>query len=162
MLKPHVIILAALCAGFVSCESSARDRGPNLDSVKTTAYTHSEADHLKYRTASAVGTKLKYGETRSAAADWSVYPVGTVFKIDGDSHKYEVDDYGSALVGTQTIDLYKPDKASMKQWGARNVAITVLKWGSTARSLAILKEREKKAPHIAQMVREIQHKSSTG
>ena len=156
MLKLRLPVLAALCAGSVSCESTANSREPHITDVKTTAYTHTESDHLKYKVSTAAGGKLKYGDTRSAAADWSVYPVGTVFKIEGDSHLYEVDDYGSALVGTRTIDLYKPSKASMKEWGARKVDINVVRWGSTSQSLAILKPRVNKAPHIAQMIKEIQ------
>src|SRR6478672_13822415 len=104
----RLLPLAALCAGLVSCESTGSGGGnaTHIEGVKTTAYTHTESDHKKYKQDSAVGSTLKYGNTRSAAADWSVYPVGTVFKIQGDNHMYEIDDYGSALVGTNTIDLY--------------------------------------------------------
>ena len=97
---------------------------------------------------------------RSAAADWSVYPVGTVFQIEGDPSVYEIDDYGSALVGTQTIDIYKPSKATMNQWGVRNVNINVLQWGSFDKSLAILKPREKKALHVREMAQKIRRGSA--
>jgi 3D (Asp-Asp-Asp) domain-containing protein len=162
MLKLRLPVLAALCAGSVSCEATDKEGAPRISNVKTTAYTHTESDHLKHGVSTAAGGTLKYGATRSAAADWSVYPVGTVFKIQGDQHLYEVDDYGSALVGTRTIDLYKPSKASMNEWGARKVDIRVVKWGSTTQSLAILKPRAKKAPHIAQMIDEIQGKRPAG
>ena len=77
--------------------------------VRTTAYTHSERDHLAYGPRNAVGTALKYtSSVRSAAADWSVYPLGTTFRIKGQPYLYVVDDYGSALVGTGTIDIYQP------------------------------------------------------
>lgn len=155
MLKLQLLLLAALCSSSVSCECAADNRASRITNVKTTAYTHSERDHLKFRKATAAGGSLKYGTTRSAAADWSVYPVGTVFRIDGDQHLYEVDDYGSALVGTRTIDLYKPSKASMNEWGARHVDIHVVKWGSTSESLSILKPRAKKSPHVAQMISEL-------
>jgi 3D (Asp-Asp-Asp) domain-containing protein len=112
-----------------------------ITSVRTTAYTHGESDHIIYGARTAVGTQLKYGNVRSAAADWSVYPVGTIFQIEGLPYVYQVDDYGSALVGTNTIDLYKPDKATMKAWGVRNVNIRVLKWGSFSKSLSIMKDR---------------------
>lgn len=94
---------------------------------------------------------LKYGQLRSAAADWSVYPVGTVFQIEGDVSLYIVDDYGSALVGTRTIDLYKPSSYSMNLWGVRKVNIRIVKWGSFSKSLAILKPRQK-ASHVRAMV----------
>jgi 3D (Asp-Asp-Asp) domain-containing protein len=157
----RLLPLAALCAGLVSCESTGSGGGRNathIEGVKTTAYTHTESDHKRYKQDSAVGSTLKYGDTRSAAADWSVYPVGTVFKIQGDNHKYEIDDYGSALVGTNTIDLYKPSKAEMNQWGARHVNIEVVKWGSFSRSIAIMKERQKAAP-VKKMVQRIAENS---
>lgn len=92
---------------------------------------------------------------RSAATDWSVYPVGTVFQIDGDPYVYEVDDYGSALVGTNTIDIYKPDKSEMNNWGVRNVNIKVLRWGSFSKSLAIMRDRTKNS-HVRKMVERIE------
>ncbi len=126
--------------------------GQILHGVRTTAYTHSEADHIQYGARTAAGTSLKYGQLRSAAADWSVYPVGTVFQIAGDPSLYIVDDYGSALVGTRTIDLYKPSSVSMNSWGVRKVSIRIVKWGSFSKSLAILKPRQSKASHVREMV----------
>lgn len=129
--------------------------GKVIHGVRTTAYTHSESDHIEYGARSAAGTGLKYGRIRSAAADWSIYPVGTVFQIDGDPSLYIVDDYGSALVGTGTIDLYKPSASSMDKWGTRRVNIRIIRWGSYAKSLEILKPRQNKAPHIREMVARI-------
>lgn len=79
-----------------------------------------------------------------------------MFQIQGDSSLYVVDDYGSALVGTRTIDLYKPSHSAMHSWGTRKVTIRVLKWGSFEKSLAILRPRAFKAPHIRRMVASIQ------
>jgi len=119
--------------------------------VRTTAYTHTEADHLIYGRKNAAGTTLRYsGQVRSAAADWSVYPVGTTFRIKGLPYLYVVDDYGSALVGTGTVDLYKPSKEVMNAWGRRNVELTIVRWGSQARSAEILKDRVHHA-HCRQM-----------
>ena len=151
------ILAAAVMLGCVSCSTTG---GPNshasrITSVKTTAYTETERDHLVHGKKTAVGTPLQYGKVRSAAADWSVYPVGTRFQIDGEPYTYEVDDYGSALVGTNTIDLYKPDTREMARWGARNVTIKVLKSGSYKRSLAIMKPRTGNG-YIQRMVERIQ------
>lgn len=129
--------------------------------VRTTAYTHTEADSLQYGTKNAYGTELKFGDVRSAAADWSRYPVGTVFKIKGLPYSYVVDDYGSALVGTDTIDLYKPSKAEMNAWGAREVGIEVLQWGSFAKSMEILNGRKGKANHVDKMLGDIKGKINT-
>jgi len=139
-----------------SSTTPAGATGQVIAGVKTTAYTHDESDHIEYGARTAVGTLLRHGQIRSAAADWSIYPVGTVFQIQGDPSIYVVDDYGSALVGTKTIDLYKPTFGMMNSWGTRRVTIRVLKWGSFVRSLAILKPRAYKAWHVREMVARIE------
>lgn len=110
--------------------------------VRTTAYTCSEADHIVYGSSNATGTPLRYSDrVRSAAADWSFYPVGTVFRIAGMPQLFVVDDYGSALTTSGTIDIYTPNKAAMAEWGRREVEITVVQWGSFNRSAEILSKR---------------------
>lgn len=112
--------------------------------VRTTAYTCSEDDHIVYGSKNATGTALRYSErVRSAAADWSFYPVGTVFRVKGMPQLYVIDDYGSALTGTGTIDMYQPSKELMNKWGRRNVEISVVQWGSFQRSAEILSSRTK-------------------
>lgn len=119
--------------------------------VRTTAYTCSEDDHIEYGSMNAAGTPLRYTDrVRSAAADWAVYPVGTVFRIKGMKQLFVVDDYGSALTGTNTVDIYTPCKAHMGAWGRRNVELTVVQWGSYARSAEILSKRTHH-PHCAKM-----------
>lgn len=98
----------------------------------------------------ARGTTLRYGRVRSAAADWSRYPVGTRFQIAGMPHIYEIDDYGSALVGTDTIDLYKPSLRQMKEWGCRHVEIKIIEWGCYRTSAQIMSKRLK-YPHVRKM-----------
>lgn len=147
-------VLLASCAG-TSGGAKFGGRGTRISSVRTTAYTHSESDHIVYGARTAVGTPLRFGTVRSAAADWSVYPVGTIFQIEGTPYVYQVDDYGSALVGTNTIDLYKPDRATMNAWGVRNVNIRVLRWGSFSKSLAIMKPRANNE-HVRKMMERIQ------
>ena len=123
--------------------------------VRTTAYTCSEDDHLVYGSKNATGTPLRYtNRVRSAAADWSFYPVGTTFRIKGLPYLYVVDDYGSALTGTGTVDLYKPNKEVMNLWGRRNVELTIVQWGSFTRSAEILSQRTK-FPHCKQMLANI-------
>ena len=112
--------------------------------VRTTAYTCSEDDHLIYGSKNATGTPLRYNNSvRSAAADWSFYPVGTTFRIKGLPYLYVVDDYGSALLGTGTVDIYKPSKDIMNLWGRRNVEMTIVQWGSFNRSAELLSQRIK-------------------
>ena len=162
------LLLAACCsAAFCSCASGPSSAYANLQvrkagtcvyKVKTTAYCHQEADSLRYGRGTASGNTLKFGTVRSAAADWSVFPVGTIFRIQGEKHYYQVDDYGRALVGTKTIDLYRPNKKEMANSGSRNVNIEVLRWGSYSKSLDILKPRTRHA-HVLSMVRNIMKKA---
>lgn len=110
--------------------------------ARTTAYTCSEDDHLIYGSKNAAGTNLRFtNRVRSAAADWSFYPLGTTFRIKGLPYLYVIDDYGSALTGTGTIDIYKPNRETMNIWGRRNVEVQIVQWGSFARSAQILSTR---------------------
>ena len=110
--------------------------------VRTTSYSHMENEPGAYGMINASGSRLKYGSVRSAAADWSVYPLGTKFRIKGQPHIYVVDDYGSSLAATNTIDIYKPSLHYMRTWGTRHTEITVIQWGSYERSARLLKGRD--------------------
>jgi 3D (Asp-Asp-Asp) domain-containing protein len=105
--------------------------------VRTTAYTHTERGGRH----TAIGTRLSGAKVKSAAADWSRWPLGTKFRIVDTDEVFQVDDYGSALVGTRTIDLYKTDRLAMNRWGVRSVDIDILEWGSPDRSLQVLAPR---------------------
>ena len=126
-----------------------------FQTVRTTAYTHTESDHRQYAKQNALGTTLQATGARSAAADWSRWPAGTTFRLLDTGELYEVDDYGWALSGTNTIDLYKPSRQSMNAWGVRRVNIEVLGWGDVDRSLAVLRTRSK-YPHVRRMINQIE------
>lgn len=85
-----------------------------------------------------------------------------MFQIQGDPSVYIVDDYGRALVGTRTIDIYQPTVGLMKIWGTRKVNIRVLRWGSSAKSLTVLRPRASKAPHVREMISRIQGQTHEG
>jgi 3D (Asp-Asp-Asp) domain-containing protein len=123
--------------------------------VRTTAYTHSETDHWKYGRKNALGTPLQSGNINSAAADWSRWPAGTVFRLVATGEIFVVDDYGWALSGTNTIDLYKPSRRAMNEWGVRRVTIEILQWGDVKESYRILKPRAK-FRHVKRMVRQME------
>ncbi|MDP0490070.1 MAG: 3D domain-containing protein [Verrucomicrobiota bacterium JB023] len=110
--------------------------------VRATAYSHMQNEPGAPGRMNAAGGILKYGNVRSVAADWSRYPLGTTFKIKGLPHLYVVDDYGSALTNTNTIDMFHPTLAGIKRWGVRNLEIDIVKMGSYERSLALLKGRQ--------------------
>ncbi len=114
--------------------------------VRTTAYSCAEKEMGGiYKNFNAAGTVLKYGKVRSAAADWSLYPLGTLFKIKGLPHTYVVDDYGSALVGAGSVDIYHPTLALMRKWNTRPAEIQIIKMGDWDRSAYLLKSRIKYA-----------------
>ena len=125
-----------------------------MNNVRTTAYTQVEKGGRK----NALGMYLSGRHVMSAAADWSRFPLGTRFRIVSTREEFIIDDYGTALVGTNTIDLYKPTKLEMKRWGVRNVDIDVLQWGSEQKSLEVLGPRAKH-PQVQSMVVAMQKKT---
>nr|MDQ2660156.1 3D domain-containing protein [Verrucomicrobiota bacterium] len=188
----------------------------DLQQVRTTAYTHTESDHLAYGAHNALGgplqsaslprgradagspfipmaesapavrnftlglttraRKIAAGKNKkasrekktakrskksapftigSAAADWSRWPLGTKFQIVSTGQIYQIDDYGWALSGRNTIDLYMGSRGEMNRWGVRNEPIKILKWGDPRASMAFL-ERHQEHKHIHRMVLELQ------
>ncbi|MDP1588514.1 MAG: hypothetical protein Q8M07_12265, partial [Prosthecobacter sp.] len=64
----HFILLGLAVSLLASCSSSglfsagkSTKGSSRITAVRTTAYTHSESDHIIYGTRTAVGTHLKYG-----------------------------------------------------------------------------------------------------
>jgi 3D (Asp-Asp-Asp) domain-containing protein len=197
----------------------------NFQQVRTTAYTHTEADHRQYSNHNALGGELhaagpaidrtevvtratlayevpraipvdengsyspplqrfsmeqrrtvahtakrpakSTGKVRravavskppqigSAAADWSRWPAGTVFRLLSTGQNYRVEDYGWALSGRNTIDLYMANRREMNTWGARPETIEILKWGDAQESLQFLR-RHQDYRHIKRMVLELE------
>ncbi len=189
----------------------------DVQDVRMTAYTHTEADHLEYGNHNALGgtlhaagppvegttaavmsvagptwqealaqssatatqttavhTRATAVQTRtwpttpavpvpdasppvygSAAADWSRWPAGTTFRIVSSGQLYRVDDYGWALSGRNTIDLYQPTRAAMNAWGVRREPIQILQWGDRAESLRRLRNHQGYR-HIKRMVLELE------
>src|SRR5437868_12035447 len=147
---------AAACL-IVGCATQLKPTltsGRRMPHVRTTAYTQNEGGSGAHN---ALGEYLSGRHVMSAASDWSHFPLGTRFRIAETSEEYVIDDYGNALIGTDTIDLYKPSRGEMKQWGVRYVDIDVLQWGSEEQSLKVLAPRCKN--HCVQrMVASLQQK----
>jgi hypothetical protein len=68
---------------------------------------------------------------------------------------YRVDDYGWALSGRNTIDLYMANQRDMNSWGARQETIQVLQWGDPRQSLQFLQSHQDYR-HIKRMVLELE------
>ncbi|MEP6698729.1 MAG: 3D domain-containing protein [Verrucomicrobiota bacterium] len=145
-----LILPGALACFLVSCETPSSGFGPQtgptsmtgtrrVANIRTTAYTHTEPGGRH----NAIGTNLSGRNVMSAASDWSRFPLGTRFQIVGTREQYIIDDYGGALIGTNTIDLYKTSRLTMRQWGVRHVDIDILEWGSKQQSLHVLNPRKK-------------------
>jgi len=98
----------------------------------------------------------------SAAADWSRWPAGTVFRLLSTGQTYRVEDYGWALSGRNTIDLYMANRREMNSWGARGETIQILQWGDPQESLQFLRSHQN-YKHIKRMVLELEgrHKDAS-
>src|SRR5439155_674971 len=102
---------------------------PQRMNVRTTAYCTSERGGGGKH--NAVGMYLSGRNVVSAASDWSRFPLGTRFRLVDTNQEYIIDDYGGALIGTNTIDLFKNSRLDMKRWGVRHVDIDILQSGWT-------------------------------
>jgi 3D (Asp-Asp-Asp) domain-containing protein len=137
-------------------EAFLRARGGDVAAARATpvSYTRSTSATAVNEANNPLSRNAVYG---SAAADWSRWPAGTIFRILPTGQLYKVDDYGFALSGRNTIDLYMPSKATMNQWGVRTVQIQILQWGDDKESLRILRPRQSYR-HIRRMVLELEGK----
>jgi 3D (Asp-Asp-Asp) domain-containing protein len=147
-----LLLVAVLITGCASTEKrkTGSHAGEHM-TVRTTAYTQTEPGGSH----NACGGRLHFGgDTFSAASDWSWLPLGTRFKMLCNGRTYVIEDYGSALVGKQTIDLYVPNRSTMRDWGVRNVDIEILEWGSSVMSMKLLAPRCKNH-HVAVMVAQL-------
>jgi len=156
-LLPILLALAvAGCSTTGKGQPSARSKGKVM-TVRTTAYTHTEPGGIK----NAIGSRLKYGDGYySAASDWSWLPLGTRFRMVENGRIYVIEDYGSALVGRKTVDLYVPSMREVNRWGVRHQAIKILDWGSKAMSLKLLAPRARNR-HVAVMVAQLRRDGVT-
>lgn len=117
--------------------------------VKTTTVTKTMATTKR---AVAVSKSPKIG---SAAADWGRWPAGTTFRLVSTGQIYRVEDYGWALSGRNTIDLYMSSQREMNAWGARQEPIQVLHWGDPQESLRLLAPHQEHK-HIKRMMLELE------
>ncbi len=138
----RLTFLFALAGMLASCALETRPPADvatrtGRQKVRTTAFTHTEVGGTR----NAIGQRLSSGKLKSASSDWSRFPLGTRFRILSSGDEYIIDDYGGALVGTNTIDLYKPSRLEMRRWGVRQEEIEILHWGSPGESLKVLRPR---------------------
>lgn len=128
------------------------DSGRSFGYVTKSHATKAPKGKKQVKRATAVKKPPKIG---SAAADWSRWPAGTTFRIISTGQMYRIEDYGWALAGRNTIDLYMPSEHAMNSWGTREEPIEILHWGNPDDSLKLLMPRMR-YKHIRRMVLELQ------
>src|SRR5207247_4048003 len=130
---------ACLVVGCATQSKPSVSSARHIPNVRTTAYTHSEGSGFH----NAVGTYLSGRHVMSAASDWSRYPLGTRFRVASTNEEYVIDDYGWVLVGSDTIDLYKPSRLEMRRRWVRPEDVDSLQDGWDEHSLGWLSRRSK-------------------
>jgi 3D (Asp-Asp-Asp) domain-containing protein len=151
-----------ISSGDAKLEKFSMNKPKKATRVTTTTVTTSRvATTTKARPVITRGGKRAVAVTKSpprigsAAADWSRWPVGTTFRLLSTGQMYRVEDYGWALSGRNTIDLYMANRSDMNAWGARQEPIQVLHWGDPRESLQILQSHQG-YKHIRRMVLELE------
>jgi 3D (Asp-Asp-Asp) domain-containing protein len=158
-ILPRLALIGACAFILSSCAmqtptASTATRG-RVQKIRTTAYTHTERGGSR----NAIGTRLSGGRLKSASADWSRFPLGTRFRVLSSGDEYIIDDYGGALVGTSTIDLYKTSRGEMHRWGVRHEDIEIQHWGSDEESLKVLRQR-KSVGRVRRMIASLEKKQA--
>src|SRR5258708_34876951 len=97
VLPLALCLLAAGCASRPVPKYDTPLARTQFQRVRTTAYTHTEDDHVQYTNHNALGGLLQSGQIQSAAAHWARWPAGTIFRVVETGEIYQVDDYGWAL-----------------------------------------------------------------
>lgn len=146
-----IILMASGCAPLSS------EKPKSLPFIAT-AYSSGASCNGPWGPKNAVGQPLRSGKISSAAADWSRLPLGTVFHVRATGKTYMVDDYGSAMVGKDKVDLFKTSYGSVYRWGVRPVTLDIVKWGCPVASLQVLRPRSKYA-HVRKMVEALDEKA---
>jgi 3D (Asp-Asp-Asp) domain-containing protein len=161
----RVAVVLAVATGLAACSTASSARKPpsrpEVVPAVATAYGASAKCNSKWAGRNAIGGRLKSGAVTSAAADWSRFPVGTKFRVKQTGRVYVVDDYGSAMVGKDKVDLFKTNYREVRRWGVRQVDLEIIEWGSLEKSLAILKPRTRNR-HVKSMVQSLEAKLRNG
>ncbi|GAB4388880.1 MAG: hypothetical protein Kow0025_10840 [Thermodesulfovibrionales bacterium] len=127
-LEREVVSLRDKVAELSLRRASQKKLMSKIFTVKTTAYSNDEfsINYPPWRDGlTATGTAARRGV---AAADWSVFPPGTVLYIPGYG-KATVEDRGGAVRGYH-LDLFMDTRDEALSWGVRQKEVIVLEMGS--------------------------------
>lgn len=140
----------------IRLEKFSMDKPKKATRVTTTTVTTTRVSKTTTKGAKrAVAVSKSPPRIGSAAADWSRWPMGTTFRVLSTGQMYRVEDYGWALSGRNTIDLYMANQHDMNAWGARQEPIQILHWGDPQQSLQALRAHQEHK-HIKRMVLELE------
>lgn len=154
-------ILGMMTSGCVTTGSTeAVPSKPKTLPVTATAYSSGAKCNGAWSGRNAIGGRLKSGAVNSAATDWSRIPLGTKFRVVETGKTYVVDDYGSAMVGKDKVDLFHTSYRDVYRWGVRHVTLEIIEWGCPEKSLAVLQPRAR-APHVRRMVEALKRQTSS-
>lgn len=159
-----LLLIASLSLFASGCATNGRPVAAPAKSktvpVTATAYSSGAKCNGAWAHRNAIGGRLKSGAVNSAATDWSRIPLGTKFRVVETGKVYIVDDYGSAMVGKDKVDLFHTSYRDVYRWGVRQVTLEIIEWGCPDKSLAVLKPRAR-APHVRRMVEALKLQSSS-
>lgn len=135
-------LLATVFAGCAGGGASFEDPLPRTQYQKVNVTTyHGAASQPGEPPATARGTRYQRGSISSAAADWSRWPAGTLFRVIATGELFEVDDFTDDVIGKNEILLYKPPLARPAGEATHFVTIEILRWGSPRESILILENQ---------------------
>lgn len=157
-----ITVAASFClvaSGCALLEPKKPGPGPKTVAVTATAYSCGAKCNGVWAKRNAIGGRLQSGKVNSAAADWSRFPLGTKFRVVQTGKVYVVDDYGSAMVGKDKVDLFHTSYRDVYRWGVRRVNLEIIEWGCPQKSLTVLKPRTR-AAHVRRMVEALQERLS--
>lgn len=133
-------VLALLVAGCATPPpAEPPPRRDIYQKVTVSSYAGAASDPSK-PAMTAVGTRYQSGAISSAAADWSRFPVGTIFRVLATGELFEVDDFTEDVVGRNFLLLYKPSSARVGESPEHQVTIEIVTWGSPKESASRLRE----------------------
>ena len=159
-----LLLIASLSLFASGCATTGRPVAAPAKSktvpVTATAYSSGAKCNGAWAHRNAIGGRLKSGAVNSAATDWSRIPLGTKFRVVETGKVYIVDDYGSAMVGKDKVDLFHTSYRDVYRWGVRQVTLEIIEWGCPDKSLAVLKPRAR-SPHVRRMVEALKLQSSS-
>lgn len=132
---------AFLALGLIT-HATAQNSG-NKKSFQVFGYSHEKPPYMKGTRMGANGTQLKTGQKyNSAAADWSVLPLGSVFKVPGYGNTYfVVDDHLPELVGKTAVKIYFDKPKDAQNAGSQWKEIEILRVGDFKNAYLKLREQ---------------------